>query len=98
MERLPSIYAEQWRKRLPIIGRETQLNCVDINCHRKRITAPLTLVLGLSCVSRGSPQKTRKLRLFRVIEPSLLPKYMHFSKCARPLTCLWATPKHGQLN
>jgi len=42
MEQLPSTYAGQWRKWLPIIGREMQLIRVDINCQRKRITAPLT--------------------------------------------------------
>ena len=44
------------RKRPPIHWERRQLIRVDINCQRKRITAPLTLVLGLaggSCVARG---------------------------------------------
>jgi hypothetical protein len=42
--RVTSIYT---KRRVFSVGEE-QCLCVDINCHRKSITVPVTVVLGLS--------------------------------------------------
>src|ERR1044071_5230116 len=68
----------------PSMGEKTQLIRVDINCHRKPITAPLTLVLGLddsSCNHGFYAAETCKNRPFwPFLNQAWRPGYMHFSK------------------
>ncbi len=86
MERRPH-FVLAWREQLPIDGRETQLIRVDINCQRKRITVPVTLVLGPrggSVDKQGKFAQLHANRLFLGFESKAdQPRYMHFGKSQR---------------
>jgi hypothetical protein len=47
---------------------EEQCLCVDINCHRKSITVPVTVVLGLAAVAnalQAVARNPRQMSFFR---------------------------------
>ena len=63
-----------------------QLTRVDINCHRKRVTLPVTLVLGLGELERpgkGRPAKSTPNGHFRLVSAKATARYMHFGKQER---------------
>lgn len=73
-----------WRERLPIVRRGRQHIRVDINCQRKRVTAPLTLVLALAqslAFQVHCMQQFREIGLFSYVPGCWSSgQYMHFSK------------------
>jgi hypothetical protein len=75
---------QTWRAQLPIVARGRQLIRVDINCQRKRITAPLTLVLAL--VKRTVTEEAALANfaliwaIFAFLHQQFRAGYMHFSK------------------
>jgi hypothetical protein len=70
-------------------GRGRQLIRVDINCHRKRITAPLTLVLALmkdvAFAATRAPCFHENRDIFAFSRTSISVEYMHFSKSSYKL-------------
>jgi hypothetical protein len=62
---------------------EEQCRCVDINCHSKSITVPVTVVLGLVVVPgllRAVPRNPRQMTFCCERERILRLWYMHFGK------------------
>src|SRR5437879_12338036 len=68
---------------------EEQCLCVDINCHSKSITAPVTVVLGLAVVlnmPRLAVRNPRQMCFFFAARNESSPRYMHFGKKDRLLS------------